>query len=518
MQRGSPLFVEVVDAAMGMAAPDARVTVNGIPNTMAILHEQVDERGQFSTRLGDVEHMSVSVSHPTLLARKPSVLYRGWNPTDRVGERLRFELFPRAKAFGRVVDQNQQPLQGVSVALATDRVHTARAVTDENGRYEVEGPAGWAELSIEDRGGFFAEPRRTLGVELSPEGAAEVGDLFARRIPPVRGTVVRSDGRPAAGAFVTFRHSFPESHAFANDQGQFEIPFFGFPNGLVYLAASDKSQRQSDGTAVQFEQVMQEEEVRIELQPEAMLRGKLFGPDKTPRAGVRVQLYDMYERGGHSAMSRDRATVTDEEGRFRFSGLIRSLRYRVTPYTDSMKSDCDVIRQGQTVRWLELDADDVEVEVRAHNEADLIRTAAERPRAPAELACRTWINSQPKALAALRGKVVLLNFWRMDHERSISQLPTLQRAHDTFAGQGLVIIGVHDGSTSPARVQEFVRNQRLGFPIGIDGSEESTAERYGIIQVPTQILIGRDGRVISTQIIGNLWPAIRRAVFDGEAE
>jgi hypothetical protein len=74
------------------------------------------------------------------------------------------------------------------------------------------------------------------------------------------------------------------------------------------------------------------------------------------------------------------------------------------------------------------------------------------------------------------------------------------------------------GSVSPARVQEFVRNQRLGFPIGIDGSEESTAERYGLIQVPTQILIGRDGRVISTRITSNLWTAIRRAVFDGEAE
>ncbi|MGE5191467.1 MAG: carboxypeptidase regulatory-like domain-containing protein [Deltaproteobacteria bacterium] len=519
MQRGSPLFVEVADAATGEAVPDARVNVSGIPNTIAIFDEQVDAQGVFTTRLGDVEHVTVSVSHPTLLARKPSVLYRGWNPTDAVGERLRFELVPRAKVSGRVLDQNQQPIKGVTVALATDRVQTGRAATDENGRYEMEGPAGWGEVSVQDRGGFYAQPRRTLGVDLSPERPVEAGDLFARRIPPVRGVVVLPDGSPAAGAFVTLPHSFPQSSSFANDEGRFEMSFTGFPHGLAHFAASDRTERRSGRATVEFETLLQGQELRIELQPEAILRGILRGPDGTARAAVRVQLWTLYELGGASTMARDRATVTDEQGRFHFSGRSPNLRYRVTPFTETIKAgDWQVIRQGQAVKWVQLDEGDVEIEVRAQNEADLARASVEQRPAPAELVCRTWINGEPQSLAALRGKVVLLNFWGIRGEQSISQLPTLQRAHEIFASQGLVVIGVHCGSASAARVQELVRKQRLAFPIGLDGSEESTAERYGVIQVPAQVLIGRDGRVISTRITGHLWAAIRRAVLYGEGE
>src|SRR5262249_13991052 len=135
-----------------------------------------------------------------------------------------------------------------------------------------------------------------------------------------------------------------------------------------------------------------------------------------------------------------------------------------------------------------------------------------------ELACRTWINGEPQSLAALRGKVVLLNFWASEDERSIGQWPTLQRAHDALAGQGLLIVAIHCGSTSASRVQGMARKYQLTFPLGIDSAEESTAARYGVIQVPTQILVGRDGRVISTRIVGNLSAAIRRAVLYGDAE
>jgi peroxiredoxin len=217
-------------------------------------------------------------------------------------------------------------------------------------------------------------------------------------------------------------------------------------------------------------------------------------------------------------MSRDRAGITDDQGRFRFSGLTRNLHYRVTPTTEGFQSDCQIIHQGQPVNWVTLDENHVAIEVQAKKESELTRAPDHPHRPPAELACRTWINDEPPALTALRGKVVLLHFWGVANERSVGELPTLQRAHDAFASQGLVIVGVHHSSTSAERVRQLVKALGLTFPIGLDNSDESSEERYGIIQVPTQILIGRDGRVIPANVNANRWTAIRTAVLYGEAE
>jgi beta-lactamase regulating signal transducer with metallopeptidase domain len=517
LQRGSPLFVEVVVAATGEPAADAYVSVSGIPNALALHDQPVDAQGRFMIRLGDLKHMNVGVSHPTLLARKPYVSYRGWNPTDPIGERLRFELFRRAKVTGRVLDQDQRPLNGVTVILATDRQQTGKAVTDDNGRYEIDCPEGWGELSVHDGRGFYAEPRRTRGVDLSPERVAEADDLFARRVPPLRGVVVLPDGKPAVRAFVTFPGSFPNIFTFADEEGRFELSLNGNLH-YSYLAASDRAERRSGGTPVQVDAILHGDELRIELQPEAMLRGKLIGPDGMPRAGIRVQLMAKVDAGNSSTMSRDRAAVTDQMGQFHFAGLSRNRQYRVILFSEELDSDSQVVHKGNAVKWLPLDEDEVEIEVQAKNEAELQIAPVDSRRPPVELECRSWLNAEPPLLASLHGKIVLLNFCDTRSEPSVAELPTLQRAHEAFASKGLVIIGVHANSTTEARLRRLVTEKGLTFSIGIDDSKGTTAARHNISHFPTQILIGRDGRVISTYFKGNLWTAVRNAVLYDEGE
>ncbi len=211
MQRGSPLFVEVVVAATGEPAVDASVRVSGFPNAINIHDEAVDAEGRFTTRLGELQHVNISVKHPTLLARK-RFSFRGWNPTDPVGERVRFELFPQAKVTGRVLGPGNEPLAGVEVVLTADRHELAFGRTNEKGQYEITGPAGWCEVSVRIKHGFYGEPRRTHGVQLSPDKLTEASrSFFARRVPRSRGVAVLPDGRPVSGAFIHIPHSFPDS-------------------------------------------------------------------------------------------------------------------------------------------------------------------------------------------------------------------------------------------------------------------------------------------------------------------
>ena len=54
-----------------------------------------------------------------------------------------------------------------------------------------------------------------------------------------------------------------------------------------------------------------------------------------------------------------------------------------------------------------------------------------------------WLNSPPLTVAALRGKVVLVNFWTYTCINWLRQLPYLRAWHEKYSSQGLVIIGVH---------------------------------------------------------------------------
>ncbi len=190
------------------------------------------------------------------------------------------------------------------------------------------------------------------------------------------------------------------------------------------------------------------------------------------------------------------------------------------PFVENWQSDSQVVRQGEVVKWVAFDEGDVEVdiEVQAKAESELVLVPVEPRRAAVELDCRTWINTEPPALAALRGKVVLLNFWGGLSERTVAELPILQRAHETFAGQGLVIVGIYHRSISVASARESVKKYGLTFPVGLDSTEGTTAARYSISLFPTQILIGRDGRTIPVRANGNLWSTIRQAVLYGDSE
>jgi thiol-disulfide isomerase/thioredoxin len=83
-----------------------------------------------------------------------------------------------------------------------------------------------------------------------------------------------------------------------------------------------------------------------------------------------------------------------------------------------------------------------------------------------------WLNSPPLTPAGLRGKVVLVNFWTYTCVNWLRQLPYVRAWAGKYAGQGLVVIGVHTPEfgfeRNPDNVQRAVMDMGIGYPVAID--------------------------------------------------
>ncbi len=84
-----------------------------------------------------------------------------------------------------------------------------------------------------------------------------------------------------------------------------------------------------------------------------------------------------------------------------------------------------------------------------------------------------WINSEPIAPAALRGKVVLVWFWTFQCYNCLNALPHVKELEAKYRDQGLVVIGVHTPELPQERVEsnvrDAVRDLGIPFPVVIDG-------------------------------------------------
>ena len=110
----------------------------------------------------------------------------------------------------------------------------------------------------------------------------------------------------------------------------------------------------------------------------------------------------------------------------------------------------------------------------------------------------SWLNSDPLTLAGLRGKVVLLDFWTYSCINCQRTLPYLTGWADTYADDGLVVIGVHSPEFAFERVKENVADNaaRLGvqYPIALDNDFE-TWQAYDQRFWPAHYLIDAEGVV-----------------------
>jgi len=97
-------------------------------------------------------------------------------------------------------------------------------------------------------------------------------------------------------------------------------------------------------------------------------------------------------------------------------------------------------------------------------------------------------------LDALRGHVVVLEFWATWCAPCVAAIPHMNELAEEFADRPVRFISITDEDA--ATVEPFLERRPIGAWVGLD-TDRSVIDAYGIIGIPRTAIIGPDGRLLA---------------------
>jgi len=101
------------------------------------------------------------------------------------------------------------------------------------------------------------------------------------------------------------------------------------------------------------------------------------------------------------------------------------------------------------------------------------------------------------SLAALRGRVVLVNFWATWCAPCRIEMPELEKLYREFRDQGLVILAISPEERTT--VAKFIADKGYSFPVLLDREGKARAD-FSVDGVPQSFLFDRDGKLVAEAV------------------
>ena len=125
----------------------------------------------------------------------------------------------------------------------------------------------------------------------------------------------------------------------------------------------------------------------------------------------------------------------------------------------------------------------------------------------------TAVDGQTVDLSTMKGKVVLIDFWATWCPPCRDEVPHVVAAYRKYNKRGFEVIGISLDENKKALLS-FAKKHRMSWPQYFDGQgwKNAIATDFGIHSIPAMWLVGKDGRLITTNARGDLAGAVQAAL------
>ena len=104
------------------------------------------------------------------------------------------------------------------------------------------------------------------------------------------------------------------------------------------------------------------------------------------------------------------------------------------------------------------------------------------------------LNGKSIGISALRGKVVLLDFWATWCPPCKAEIPHFKELYTAYQGKGLEVVGISLDQGGPEVVRPFLQGNGVSYPVAM-GTDQVVRAYGGIRGIPTTFLIDKKGRI-----------------------
>jgi len=109
----------------------------------------------------------------------------------------------------------------------------------------------------------------------------------------------------------------------------------------------------------------------------------------------------------------------------------------------------------------------------------------------------TDLTGKSWTLSALRGKVVLVNFWATWCPPCRKEMPDLDALYQRFKDQGFIILAISDEGA--AKVQPFLAERHITYPVMLDPGRKVN-ELFQVDGIPKSFVYNREGKLVAQSI------------------